>query len=138
MNRADLLQLADVRIEEARVLLDQKKWDGAFYLAGYAVECALKACIAKLTREHDFPPTRNYSVDCYTHDLDKLITLAGLRFHWETDVAADPDLDFNWTIVLDWSEQSRYEFKTKAEAVWLYNAIVDPKHGVLPWLKKHY
>jgi len=49
MNRNDFQQLADVRIDEAVVLLDQGKYDGAYYLAGYAVECSLKACIAKLT-----------------------------------------------------------------------------------------
>lgn len=29
--------------------------EGAYYLAGYAVECALKSCIARRTQEHDFP-----------------------------------------------------------------------------------
>src|SRR5919106_3680906 len=28
---------------------------GAYYLAGYAVECGLKACIAKQVRRHEFP-----------------------------------------------------------------------------------
>jgi HEPN domain-containing protein len=49
MNRADLQQLAELRITEAKVLLDNGFYAGAYYLAGYAVECALKACIAKLT-----------------------------------------------------------------------------------------
>ena len=49
MNRNDFQQLADVRINEAEALLVQGKYDGAYYLAGYAVECGLKACIAKLT-----------------------------------------------------------------------------------------
>jgi hypothetical protein len=56
VNRTDFQELADVRIGEAEVLVAQGKWDGAYYLAGYAVECALKACIAKLTNLHDFPP----------------------------------------------------------------------------------
>src|SRR5437870_340048 len=103
--------------------MDQKKWDGAFYLAGYAVECALKACIAKQTSEHDFPPTRNYSMDCYTHDLEKLISLAGLRVIWSADTNTDADLKLNWDIVLDWNESSRYQRKTQAEAQWLYNSI---------------
>ena len=46
MNRSDFQQLADVRIDEAAVLFAQGKYDGAYYLAGYAVECGLKACIA--------------------------------------------------------------------------------------------
>jgi hypothetical protein len=48
VNRTDLQELADIRIEEAAALLalTPPKPDGAYYLAGYAVELALKACIA--------------------------------------------------------------------------------------------
>jgi HEPN domain-containing protein len=56
MNRTEFQSLAEVRIREAKALLDAGLWDGAYYLAGYAVECALKACIAKRTRAEDFPP----------------------------------------------------------------------------------
>ena len=55
MNRLDLQQLSDLRIGEAKALLAQGFPEGAYYLAGYSVECALKACIARRTREHDFP-----------------------------------------------------------------------------------
>jgi hypothetical protein len=51
MNRNHFRQLAEVRIEEALVLFAQGLYDGAYYLAGYAVECGLKACIAKLTNQ---------------------------------------------------------------------------------------
>jgi HEPN domain-containing protein len=47
MNRSDFHRLTEIRIKEAKVLLDRKCYEGAYYLAGYAVECALKACIAK-------------------------------------------------------------------------------------------
>jgi len=47
-------------------------------LAGYAVECALKACIAKLTQQHDFPPERKFIEDCYSHEIDKLLRASGL------------------------------------------------------------
>ena len=62
MNRSDFQQLADVRIDEAAVLLVQGKYDGTYYLAGYAVECGLKACIAKRTERYAFPPSRNSSM----------------------------------------------------------------------------
>src|SRR3712207_6924003 len=45
-----------LRLAEARALLDAGFPDGAYYLAGYGVECGLKACIARQTRQHDFPP----------------------------------------------------------------------------------
>ncbi len=55
MNRSSLQNLANERIKDAEALLMAGRWSGAYYLAGYAVECALKACFAKKTREYDFP-----------------------------------------------------------------------------------
>jgi len=43
------------------------------------VECALKACISKRTREHDFPGKKLVN-HRHTHDIVKLITLAFDRF----------------------------------------------------------
>lgn len=39
--------LAALRLEEAQVLAQNGKPDGAFYLAGYSVELALKAKVAE-------------------------------------------------------------------------------------------
>jgi hypothetical protein len=47
MNRAELQQLAEARLADAQVLLEAGRLDGAYYLLGYVVECALKSCIAK-------------------------------------------------------------------------------------------
>lgn len=60
------------------MLVQNRKPQGAYYLAGYAVECALKACIAKETKRHEFPPKRQYVHDVYTHDLNSLLRLTGL------------------------------------------------------------
>ena len=49
VDRKDLQELSKVRLKEATALLKLGLFDGAYYLAGYAVECALKACIAKGT-----------------------------------------------------------------------------------------
>lgn len=77
MNRQDLQGLARSRIAEARFLLRGGLHSGAYYLAGYAVECGLKACIAKKTRRFDFPDKK--AVDSsYVHDLEKLVGVAGL------------------------------------------------------------
>lgn len=43
--RSDFIQLVDLRLDEAKILLDHGKWDGAYYLAGYVVELALKVRI---------------------------------------------------------------------------------------------
>ena len=48
MNRSELQQLAEIRLRDAKALLVTGENDaGAYYMAGYAVECALKAVIAK-------------------------------------------------------------------------------------------
>jgi HEPN domain-containing protein len=137
LNRNDFQQLADVRIAEAAALLSQGMHDGAYYLAGYAVECALKACVAKLTNQYDFPD-KQLANRCFTHSIEELVKVAGLEAQRNTDVAADADLKTNWTTVKDWSEASRSARMTLAEAQGLYDAITETTHGVLPWLKQRW
>jgi HEPN domain-containing protein len=138
MNRSDFQQLAELRITEAEVLLAEGKYDGAYYLAGYAVECGLKACIAKLTSQHDFPPKPKFIHDYYSHEIERLLKTAGLVAERDADMARDPTLMANWTVVNDWTEDSRYERKTQAQAQQLIAAITDVAHGVLPWLRQRW
>ena len=138
MNRRDFQQLADVRIDEAAVLFAQGKYDGAYYLAGYAVECGLKACIALLTSQDDYPPKPKFIHDYYSHEIDKLVKTAGLTAQRDADSAADPDLEANWQVVKDWTEESRYERKTQAQAQQLIATITDAAHGVLPWIRRRW
>lgn len=145
MNRTEFQELAEVRIKEAEALLAAGLWDGAYYLAGYAVECALKACIAKLTKAEDFPPDKKAIEQCYTHNLATLLKAAqrDSLFADATDpkrspTTADTVLGKNWDIVKTWSEQARYERKDETKARELVAAINDPNHGVWPWLKMHW
>jgi len=137
MNRTDLQQLADLRIKEARILLDGASYSGAYYLAGYAIECGLKACIAKQTKEYDFPDKPEEVRKIYTHNLGQLLTLAKLKDKLEGDMKSNKQLDDNWACIVSWEEGKRYELgATEKEARDLYEAIVDPGNGVLQWLKK--
>jgi len=68
-----------MRLQDARVLMRGGNVAGAYYLTGLAVECGVKACIAKNTKRHDFPPPQNTIRDIYTHDLAKLIKAAKLE-----------------------------------------------------------
>jgi HEPN domain-containing protein len=136
--RADFQAMAEDRLEEAKVLLDQARWNGAYYLAGYAVELALKACIIKMLLARDAFPEKEFSRNCYTHDVEKLVGLAGLESAWKIATAADPDLKTNWVLVKDWSEEKRYHRSDRAEAEALFAAIADPLHGVLPWIKTYW
>lgn len=53
-SRSDLRLLAYQRVYDARALLSTDKPDAAFYLAGYAIECALKAAVCKTMDQDDF------------------------------------------------------------------------------------
>lgn len=135
VTRADFQQLAEIRIKEAKALLDQGLWDGAYYLAGYAVEVALKACIIKMVMARDAFPERKFSENCWIHDLGKLLELADLRSAWTAATAADANLSVNWGIAKDWKEDKRYHRITETEAKDLYAAVSDATHGVLTWIK---
>jgi HEPN domain-containing protein len=134
MNREDFQHLADVRAAEAQILFDAKAYDGTYYLAGYAVECALKACIAKLTKAHDFPD-KQFAIAIFTHDLHTLRSRSNLDREFEEAASNDPNLAASWNVVADWSEVSRYDRCTKQQAYDLLLAVTDPAKGVLPWLK---
>jgi HEPN domain-containing protein len=124
MNRNDFQEITEVGLRESKALLAAGFPEGAYYLAGYAVECALKACIAKRTQEHDFPEkeSRNY----YSHDLEELLGFAKLRTELDQSMRTNPAMKTNWIIVQDWSEASRYDRnKTDQEAAELLEAIED-------------
>jgi hypothetical protein len=136
MNRADLQRLTRIRVREAKVLLDNQCYEGSYYLLGYAVECAFKACIAKRTRRYDFPD-RKLVNDIYTHDLNKLLSVSELEPEHRKESKKNPTFELNWTIVKDWSEQSRYfAGVTRAKARDFRSAVVSRKNGILPWLQK--
>src|SRR5580692_7453568 len=101
ISRAELQKIADMRIEEAKILLDKGKWSGAYYLAGYAVECGFKACIAKRTKKHSFPD-KAFVNKCYVHDVEQLLGCTTIL------PLMDRAFELNWAIVKDWDEKSRY------------------------------
>jgi HEPN domain-containing protein len=139
LTRTDLQQLADVRITEADALLAAGLWDGAYYLAGYAVECALKACImAHVERTGVIFEDKKFSEKCWTHKIEDLVGLAGLKADRDADSAADPALELNWATVAQWDEARRYKRTPEADARRLCEAISGSTNGVLLWIKKRW
>jgi len=136
MDRKDLRALSRVRLSEARALLKAGLPDGAYYLAGYAVECALKACIAKETRRYEFPEKKRVDAS-YTHNLKELVRVAELRDELQAAVETDPLFRRYWRLVQLWSEQSRYGRHSPEGSQDLIEAISDRNHGVMKWVK-HY
>lgn len=137
MTRKDFQALAAVRLREARALLAAGHREGAYYLAGYVVEFALKACIAKRTRRHEFPD-RDRVKDSYTHDFKSLIALAGLSEELAKEIRSNREFQANWTLVLEWGVDSRYNTDVGEEVAAFIRAVSDRKHGVLRWIKRHW
>jgi hypothetical protein len=138
VTRSDLQKLTRIRLTEARILLRNGCYEGAYYLAGYAVECAIKACIAKRVRRFEFPD-KKIAIESYTHDLDKLLGAADIARYHEVVFKVNPTFAGNWRIVQGWSEQARYDAGvSRKDACALYRAIVTRDHGVLAWVKQYW
>lgn len=135
MNKTDLENLVEIRLAEAKILLESDKYEGAYYLMGYAVECALKACIAKQVNQFDFP-NKQLANQSHTHKLTELLGVAGLKQRLAEKEDQNTEFKLNWAVVKDWSEVSRYECTVEAsKAEDLFNAATDQNSGILAWLK---
>ncbi|MGO8813741.1 MAG: HEPN domain-containing protein [Terriglobia bacterium] len=138
MNRTDLQSLAEDRLKDAGVLLANGRFGAAYYLAGYAVECALKACIAKLTKAEDFP-IKNSTSAVYIHDLKKLAATARVEVAIAQLSNANQSFKNNWEIVNWWSEESRYDRSVDQPlAELMLNAVSDPQNGVLQCIRQYW
>ena len=136
LTRREFQRLAELRAREAGALLRSRHPIGSYYLSGYAVECALKACIAKQTRRYEFPPKAKYAREIYTHKLESLLKLAGLDKHLDNEMATNFALARNWGVVKGWDEESRYR-SSGLKGKDLHAAIAGPD-GVLSWIKQHW
>jgi len=137
VNRKELQELARTRLLEAKSLLRAGFPDGAYYLAGYSVECGLKACIAKRTRRYDFPDRKNVDAS-HTHNLKELVRIANLESIRLEQTERNPLFLGNWDLVQQWSEQSRYRRHERSSAAALVDAVGSLRNGVLPWIKRHW
>jgi hypothetical protein len=136
MNRTELQIISRLRVREARQLLDGGYFVGSYYLLGYAVECAIKSCIAKETQRFDFPD-KGRVTDSHVHNLEKLLQVAGLWQPLMNDIRTNPSLSSNWAVVKDWKETYRYQATLpESQARDFYSACTAKKHGILSWIKK--
>ena len=135
MNRKDFQEISEVRLKEAAALLKAMHSAGAYYLLGYAVECALKACIAKQTKKHDFPD-KEIANKAHLHNLEQLLKVAGLERDLERDMKTNKKLELNWAVVKDWKTASRYVTDiSAADARDMYSACTAQKNGILSWIR---
>jgi hypothetical protein len=137
LNRKELQDLSRIRLREAQALAKLGMSDGAYYLGGYCVECALKACIAKFTERHEFPDKKRVDAS-YSHNFTNLIKVAGLEDARTEEAKRDAAFQKNWDTVEQWSERSRYLTNDAETAGDLIEAVGSLRHGVLRWVKRHW
>lgn len=135
--QADIKTLAYAKMKEAECLLANKLFDGAYYLGGYGVELMLKAKVCKTLDIDDFFAFKKFKKELYrpykVHDYEELLILSGLYTEFDK---AQQDVNFkgHWSIVRNWSENSRYltgmaekDAKDFLTSVW----------EIIRWIEKH-
>jgi HEPN domain-containing protein len=135
--RTDLQPLASSRLDDAKLLMRRHRFSSAYYLAGYAIEFALKAAIARRIERHVLPDPR-FIRDVYQHDLERLVGLARLRTELDNARKASARLDTNWAIVSKWSVESRYELIDRQRGVAMVKAVSETSSGVFQWVQQHW
>ncbi len=102
----ELRKIARTRLKDADILLGSRRYDGAIYLCGYAIELVLKARICQTLKWSGYPSTntefRDYK-SFKTHDLDVLLHLTGREQQIKTKFFAE------WSAVAEWNPTARYQ-----------------------------
>ena len=132
-SKALLQAIASGKLEDAKLLYAHGRFSNAYYLGGYAIEIALKACVT-LQIQAETLPDRRFIADIYTHEFEKLIGLAGLRAELRSRQNDDVQFQANWGLVNEWKPDTRYDSIDRTSAQLLLMATADEHHGILPWI----
>jgi HEPN domain-containing protein len=134
LKRIDLQHLAEAKLSDAELLFENGRYSNAYYLAGYAIEIGLKACISRRILG-DTLPDKNFVTKIHQHNLKELVGLAGLQGELRNQENLDQAFAANWGIVAEWTPECRYETIDKFSAQLLLQAVNHDVSGVLPWIK---
>ena len=118
------------------MLFQHRRYSNAYYLYGYGIELALKACVSRQIVAETIPD-RSVLTRFLTHKLSELVGLAGLSRHLE-ERRRDRNFDTRWSVVSEWSEESRYEMIDSALATAMHDAVEHSDHGVMKWLSQYW
>lgn len=108
-----LAHLKEDRHKDAQCLFDAGRYDGAFYLAGYAVELHLKWLVCQVLNWSCFPPdgSREFQ-QLKTHNLDALLQLTGAY----NRLLEDKDWKKHWSnFTSNWSPELRYSVEASID-----------------------
>ncbi len=131
----ELDKISRARIKDARILFENKAYDGALYICGYAIEVALKAIICKSLSLSGIPHTSEEFSNIArikTHNLEELLKQvpSGVSGKIKSTYFGD------WSIVLQWNPEMRYapirgnQMKSQAKGA------ISSAHKILRYLWK--
>lgn len=138
IKKNDLKKIAKTRLEEARLLHQHGFYDGASYLCGYVLEVSLKAKICKNLGVDEYPDDNAHKQAFRVHDFDRLLLLSGLS---SQVVPTNVDLFRNWSLLTKWKPEDRYApigSTDQAKSKDLLDALDDPNHGLLTYIKRRW
>jgi|SRR3954451_21529081 HEPN domain-containing protein len=137
LRRTDLQAIANAKLADAELLVANRRYSNAYYLAGYAVEIGLKACIARQFSSEAIPD-KNFVNAIFSHKLRDLVSLAGLAKELKDNEAANPAFAANWALVNEWVPDVRYQDIDPYTAQVLVQAVGESNSGVLPWIHTYW
>lgn len=138
LSRLALQAVAEAKLADAMLLLlANGRFANAYYLAGYAVEIALQACIARQVVAETLPE-RGFVNEIFRHELKRLASLAGLTGELRHREARDAEFAANWATVAEWRPDVRYTDVGESAAQSMLSAVGDPNAGVLPWIRTYW
>jgi HEPN domain len=118
-------ELAVERLDEARILYENGKYDGSFYLAGYSVELMLKAKICErmgipnlfdeVNSNQNLDASERRGLDeikkvVKTHNLFTLLIFSGLKVKIDEEKALNEIFSSGCALLFSkWNEKIRYK-----------------------------
>lgn len=101
---AKLRRMANGKLADARALFSQRRFSGAHYNCGYAVEFALKATICQNLKWKSYQTGKGFET-FKTHNLEILLQLTGrngrVKARGSQNLAA-------WSAIGKWNPEDRY------------------------------
>ena len=111
LTKNDLLKISRARLRDSEILFKSKRYDGAIYLCGYALEIRLKLRICKALGWTGYPSTKGEFENFQsfrTHKLDILLKLSGIEEKIKSNFLAE------WSVAITWDPEARYKPVGKA------------------------
>jgi hypothetical protein len=135
-----LRELVDQKLKDADILIANRRYASAIYIAGYALELALKLKVCKIFKfAQGFPENKAEFIfyqnsvksqpllagtiiqikDIRNHDLNKLLFYSGVEYQIRLNFLNE------WNLVVGWDPEMRYKLQKvlKREAVSNIKAI---------------